>query len=87
MTDIPERALDMTKGEILADDGFDSEGVIVAEEEFKDHLGNMHEAFEVYAASVMLARMFDDEYITLGEYEELTDHLIEYEQELDVTLS
>lgn len=83
---IPDRALDMTKEELAEDDEFDADEHLETEEEFREHVGEMHAAFEVYAAGILLARMFDDGFITLGEYLELVEYVEEYERDLEATL-
>lgn len=83
---IPDEALDMTQSELKDADEFDYGEEMQTEEEFREHVGEMHEAFEVYAASILLARMFDDEHLTLREYLDLMDVVEEYEREMDATL-
>jgi len=83
---IPDRALDMTQSELQEDEEFNADEELATEEEFREHVGEMHEAFEVYATGVLLARMFDDEHLTLGEYLELVELVEEYERDLDATL-
>jgi len=65
---------------------FDYDENIQAEEEFREHIGDLHELFEVHAVMILIARMFDDNKITLGEYLELTDYCDEYLRECDANL-
>jgi len=83
---LPDDALDMTHSELKEYDEFDYDEEMQTEEEFREHVGEMHRAFEVYAASILLARMFDDEHLTLGEYLDLIDVVGEYESEMDATM-
>lgn len=81
---IPDEALDMTQSELKESDEFDWDEEARTEQEFREHIGELHEMFEVYSAGILLARMFDDEHLTLGEYLELADYLEEYERDLSV---
>jgi len=78
---IEDEYLDMTNEELEEADGFDYDENIAAEDEFREHIGDLHELFEIHAAMILVARMFDDNKITLGEYLELADYCDEYLRE------
>lgn len=85
--DVPDEALEKTQSELQEGDSeFGVAEELVPEEEFEERVDSMHEAFEVYAASIVLARMFDDDKITLGEYLELVGYVEDYEQEMEPAL-
>jgi len=82
---VPDEALDATHDELLDMDDFPDEE-LATEEEFREHIGEVHESFEVYMGSILINRMFDDGHITLGEYLDLMDYVQKYERGLDATL-
>lgn len=82
---IPDEALDKTHEEIREMEEFPDEQ-LATEEEFREHVGDIHEAIEIYMGSIIINRMFDDNYLTLDEYLELMDYVQEYESDLDATL-
>jgi hypothetical protein len=82
---VPDEWLDKTHDELLEMDEVDDDE-FAAEDEFRDEVGDMHALFELYGAAVMFGRMFEDNVITLGEYLDLTQHLEEYERDIDATL-
>lgn len=84
--ELPDEVLDKTQDELKESDEFDYDDEMVSEQEFRDHIGELHETFEVYATSILVSRMFDDGYITLGEYLDIMEYVEEYERDLDATL-
>jgi hypothetical protein len=82
---IPDEALDATEDELREIEGFPNEE-LKAEDEFREHIGEIHEAFEVYMGTILINRMFDDGYLTLGEYLDLMEYTEEYERDLETTL-
>jgi uncharacterized protein Yka (UPF0111/DUF47 family) len=83
---IPDDALEMTHAELKESDEVDWEDETTTEEEFREEVGEVHEAFEVYAGAILINKMFDDGFLTLGEYLELIEYVEEYERDLDATL-
>lgn len=83
---VPDVALDKTQSELKESDEFDYEDEMATEGEFEEHMGEIHAAFEVYATSILLARMFDDNRLTLGEYLDMMEHVEDYERELEASL-
>lgn len=82
---VPDEALDKTHDELREMEDFPDEE-LATEEEFREHIGEVHEAFEVYMGTILLNRMFDDDHLTLGEYLDLMDVVEQYERDLDSTL-
>jgi len=81
---IPEEALDMTHEELKESDEVDWEDETTTEEEFREDVGDMHQAFEIYAGMMIINKMFDDGHITLGEYLDIMEVVKKYQKETSV---
>jgi hypothetical protein len=77
----PENVPDMTLSELRENDEFDVGDEIV--EDVADDIADAKEAMVILAATMALADMFEDDYITFREYIRLTDYLVEKEEALD----
>lgn len=77
---------DKTLTELQEDDEFDHEERIHTQEEVEEMRQEVFNVFEIRATGSMLARMVENDDITLKEYADLSDILMEYESDLDATL-
>jgi len=73
---------DMTLEEVQESDEYDTEDMNL-QEDISDELDDHMEAMVILAASNALAKMVEQNRITLRQYIELTDHLAEWERDLD----
>jgi len=83
----PENYPDKTLSEIEDSDEYDDFDVDVDDrDEFFEEVDEYRNSVEILASSIMLARMFEDDYITFREYIRLTNYVEDFEAERGTVL-
>lgn len=77
-TDLPD--------EYVSDADAETEEMLATIDEIEDDLRDLHRLFEIHMANMMVTQMAIDEKITLAEMEALTNILMEYDDESELTI-